>query len=66
MFFCSDRNIARIEEAEDDGDRPFNPQGMLATAGTENAGIDNNNVHGSFRFEFPLSIEDYIQEEGRA
>ena len=65
-LFCSEKNIARIEEAEDDGDRPFNPQVMLATAGAANAGIDNKNVHGVFRFEFPPSIEDCIQEEGRA
>ena len=38
---------------------------MLATSGAANAGIDNKNVHGVFRFEFTPSVEDFIQEEGR-
>ena len=64
-LFCSDRDISRLEEA-DSGDRPFNPQVMLATSGAANDGIDNKNVHGVFRFKFPPSIEDCIQEEDRA
>ena len=60
-LFCSERNVARLEEANIE-DRPFNPQVMLATSGAANAGIDNENVHGVFRFEFPPSIEDCIQE----
>ena len=64
-LFCSERNVARLEEANIE-DRPFNPQVMLATSGAANAGIDNENVHDVFRFKFPPSIEDCIQEEGRA
>jgi len=64
-LFCSERNVARVVEA-DECDRPFNPQVMLATSGAANAGIDNKDVHGVFRFEFPPSVEDCIQEEGRA
>ena len=62
---CSDKNIVCIEEANL-GNRPFNPQVILATSGAANAGIDNKNVHGVFRFEFRPSVEDCIQEEGRA
>ena len=36
------------------GDCPFNPQVMLATSGSENAGIDNSSFYGVFRFYFPL------------
>lgn len=64
-LFCSERNIARIEEA-DGYDIPFNPQVMLATSGAANTGIDNENVHGVFRFEFPPSVKYCIEEEGRA
>ena len=39
---------------------------MIVTASAANAGIDNPNVHGVFRYEFPLSIEDCIQEESIA
>ena len=66
-LFCRERNQAQIEEVdESESVRPFNPQVMLATSGAANAGIDNKNVHGVFRFEFPPSVEDCIQEEGRA
>ena len=39
---------------------------MLATSGAAHSGIDNKDVHGVFIFEFPPSIEDCVQEEGRA
>ena len=66
-LFCEDRDryMTRLENLSDD-DRPFNAQVMIATSGAANAGIDNPNVHGAFRYEFPPSIEDCIQEEGRA
>ena len=50
----------------DEGDRPFNSLVMLPISGAANTGIDNKGVHGVFRFEFPPSIEDCIQEEGMA
>ena len=56
-LFCSERNLARVVEA-DKRDIPFSPHVMLATSGAANAEIDNKNVHGIFRFEFPPSIED--------
>ena len=64
-LFCSERNVARVVEVGD-GDRPFNSQVILVTSGAANAEIDNKDVHGVFRFEFPPSVEDCIQEEGRA
>ena len=48
------------------GDDEFNPQVLLATSGAANAGIDNPQVYGVFRAETPLSIEDFLQEKGRA
>ena len=57
--------VVSLDNASDE-DHPFNPHVMLATYGAANAGIDNSTVHGVFRFDFPPSIEDYIQEEGRA
>ena len=38
----------------------------MATSGAANTGIDNANVYGIFRFDFPPSVEDIIQENGRA
>ena len=64
-LFCSNRNIARIEEA-DIGNSPFNTQVMLVISGTANARITNKNVYEVFRFEFLPSVEDCVQKEGRA
>jgi superfamily II DNA helicase RecQ len=46
--------------------RPFNPQILVATSGAANAGIDDPEVHGVCRLEFPPSIIDVNQEKGRA
>jgi hypothetical protein len=46
--------------------RPFNPQILTATSGAANAGIDDPEVFGVCRTEFPPSILDVKQEKGRA
>jgi superfamily II DNA helicase RecQ len=47
-------------------DRPFNPQILVATSGAANAGLDDPEVHGVLRYDFPPSIIDAQQEKGRA
>jgi superfamily II DNA helicase RecQ len=47
-------------------DRPFNPQILCATSGAANAGLDDPEVHGVTRFDFPPSVLDAQQEKGRA
>ena len=66
-LFCCDKshNESFLTECTEK-EHPFNPQIILATSGTANAGIDNPNVCGVFRFDFPPSVEYAIQEEGRA
>jgi hypothetical protein len=44
----------------------FNPQLLVATSGAANAGLDDPNVCGVFRLDFPASIVDWAQEKGRA
>ena len=66
MFFRDkSRNKTFLTECTEQ-ERPFNPQILLARSGAANAGIDNPNVCIIFRFEFPWSVADTIQEEGRA
>jgi hypothetical protein len=47
-------------------ERPFNPQILTATSGAANAGIDDPEVFGVCRTEFPPSLLDVKQEKGRA
>jgi hypothetical protein len=47
-------------------ERPFNPQILIATSGAANAGLDDSEVHGVTRMEFPPSVLDVQQEKGRA
>jgi hypothetical protein len=47
-------------------ERPFNPQILVATSGAANAGLDDPEVHGVTRMEFPPSVLDVQQEKGRA
>jgi superfamily II DNA helicase RecQ len=44
----------------------FNPRLLVATSGAANAGLDNPNVCGVFRLDFPASIVDWYQEKGCA
>ena len=44
----------------------FNPQVLFATSGAANAGIDNPDMYGVLRAEMPPSLEDCVQEQGRA
>jgi len=46
--------------------RPFNPQILVATSGAANAGIDDPEVYGVTRMDFPPSLLDVQQEKGRA
>jgi hypothetical protein len=54
-----------LEECREE-DRPFNPQILVATSGAANAGLDDSEVHGVARLEFPPSCLDVKQEKGRA
>jgi hypothetical protein len=44
----------------------FSPRVLLATAGAANAGLDCDSVRVVVRDGFPTSIQDFIQEMGRA
>ena len=57
--------MARLEKDSRE-DYHFNQQAMLATSDAANAGINNKDSHGAFRFEFSLFIEYYVQEKGRS
>jgi hypothetical protein len=59
-------NIDVFEAGCSEAKRPFNPQLLVATSGAANAGIDDSEVHGVCRLEFPPSIIDVNQEKGRA
>jgi superfamily II DNA helicase RecQ len=54
--------LALCTEAE----RPFNPQILAATSGAANAGLDDPEVFGVTRIDFPPSCLDIKQEKGRA
>ena len=58
-------NVSVLKECRE-GARPFNPQILTATSGAANAGIDNPDVVGVTRLEFPPSLLDVQQEKGRA
>jgi hypothetical protein len=47
-------------------DRSFNPQTLAATSGAANAGLDDPEVFGITRIDFPPSILDIKQEKGHA
>ena len=65
-LFSKEKSSATIDDETSDEERSFNPQVLLATSGAANAGIDNSEAHGVRRFQFPPSMEDLIQEMGRA
>ena len=39
---------------------------LFETSGAANAGIDNPNIYGVLRSEMPPSLEECVQEQGRA
>ena len=41
-------------------DRPYNPQILVATSGAANAGLDDPEVHGVTRYDFPPSMLSLI------
>jgi hypothetical protein len=67
VFNRSNRpNIPILKECAE-AKRPFNPQILLAaTSGAANAGLDDPEVYGVTRIDFPPSILDIKQEKGRA
>jgi superfamily II DNA helicase RecQ len=58
-------NVELLKTCSEDN-RPFNPQILTATSGAANAGIDDPDVYGVTRMEFPPSLLDVQQEKGRA
>jgi hypothetical protein len=58
-------NVKVLQECQEE-DRPFNPQLLIATSGAANAGLDDSEVHGVARLEFPPSCLDVKQEKGHA
>ena len=58
-------NIELLETCREEA-RPFNPRILTATSGAANAGIDDAEVYGVCRLEFPPSCLDVKQEKGRA
>jgi ATP-dependent helicase YprA (DUF1998 family) len=58
-------NIQVLQECGEN-ERPFNPQILAATSGAANAGLDDPEVYGVTRIDFPPSILDIKQEKGRA
>jgi hypothetical protein len=58
-------NVEVLQACQEDA-RPFNPQILAATSGAANAGIDDPEVSGVTRLEFPPSLLDVQQEKGRA
>lgn len=65
-LFSKEKSSATIDDETSDEERSFNPQVLLATSGAANAGADNSEACGVRRFQFPPSMEDLIQEMGRA
>jgi hypothetical protein len=67
VFCRSNRENEDLFDAEcREDERPFNPQILVATSGAANAGIDDPEVYGVCRLEFPPSLLDVNQEKGRA
>jgi superfamily II DNA helicase RecQ len=58
-------NIELLESCIEEA-RPFNPRILTATSGAANVGIDDEEVYGVCRLEFPPSCLDIKQEKGRA
>jgi superfamily II DNA helicase RecQ len=65
-FTQSNAPNASILDSCSEETRPFNPQILTATSGAANAGIDDPEVFGVCRTEFPPSVLDVKQEKGRA
>ena len=65
-FNSSNTAHASLLESSLEHSRPFNPQVLVATSGAANAGIDDPEVFGVTRMEFPPSLLDVKQEKGRA
>jgi superfamily II DNA helicase RecQ len=55
----------KIENPKDPSNR-FDPRILIATSGAANAGIDSPSVYVVLHDGFPTSIEDLLQELGRA
>ena len=68
QLFCKAKGIDDVETEGDgeDNNQSFNPQVLFATSGAANAGIDNPDIYGVLRAEIPPSLEDCVQEQGRA
>lgn len=45
-------------------EQPFNSHILVATYGAANAGLDDPEVHGVIRYDFPPSALDAQQENG--
>jgi hypothetical protein len=63
-FTQSNAPNASILDSCSEETRPFNPQILTATSGAANAGIDDPEVFGICRTEFPPSLIDVKQEKG--
>jgi hypothetical protein len=58
-------NVDVLKNCHEDS-RPANSQILTATSGAANAGLDDHDVYGITRLEFPMSLLDVQQEKGRA
>jgi hypothetical protein len=66
VFLCSNLSNDDMLAVCVEADRPFNPQILAATSGAANAGLDDPEVYGVVRIDFPPSCLDIKQEKGRA
>jgi hypothetical protein len=66
VFNRSNRPNIQVLKTCGENERPFNPQILAATSGAANAGLDDPEVYGVTRIDFPPSILDIKQEKGRA
>ena len=49
-----------------DADDFFNPHVLFDMSGAANTGIETPHIYGVLRAEEPLSLEDCVQDQGRA
>jgi hypothetical protein len=66
VFNRSNRPNIQVLKEYTETDRPFNPKILATTSGAANAGLDDPEVFGVTRIDFPPSIMDIKQEKGRA
>jgi hypothetical protein len=66
LFAATDLPNLPLLETSNNVTQPFNPQILTATSGAANSGLDSEDVFGVGRAKFPPTLDNVLQEKGRA